>query len=107
MIIHENTWYYGNTTTIVICGGKALCKVTIDNEDKKVAWLSSVIVHPSIRRNGYGNMLLNLAILKAKEKGAKTLHLCTDGWMVEWYKRHGFYYSYTDENGMSVMKIKL
>lgn len=108
-MIHLNKWYWGISETIIIGGGKGVCKVSIENDDLSVAWLSDVSVIPLYRKRGYGNEILQWAIARAQCLGAKTLYLFTDpnDWPIEWYKRHGFVFDYTDDYGNSVLKYDL
>lgn len=93
MIIHDNIWKWGRALTIVLAGGKAMCRVSIDNEDGR-AWLDNVIVHESIRNQNYGTRLLGHAYQEAKKLGCDALWLFVDGpeWVQEWYERNGYFF---------------
>lgn len=90
--IHRNIWRWGRKDTIVIADGRALCQLSVEDENPAVAHLSGVSVCESSRRMGLGNELLELSKQHAREMGAKMLCLWADPeqWMVDWYKRHGF-----------------
>lgn len=92
VIIHKNIWHWGQQITIVIASGRALCFVSVENDDLAVAYLHNLIVHTSIRRRGYGRRLLILGERRARLMGCKKLVLWADpnDWMIEWYKRNGF-----------------
>jgi GNAT superfamily N-acetyltransferase len=109
-IIHHNEWWWGISETIIAGQGVAICKVSIENNDMSVAWLSDVSIVPAYRGRGYGNELLYYAIQRAQVvMRAKILYLRANphDWPIEWYKRHGFVFDYTDENGNSVLKLDL
>lgn len=97
VIIHKNIWHWGQKITIVIASGRALCCVSVENDDLSVAYLHDLIVHTSIRRRGYGRRLLTLGERRARLMNCKKLVLWADPteWMIEWYKRNGFV-----ENGL-------
>ena len=100
--IHRNIWNWGRGDIIVIADGRALCTVSVEDENPAVAYLSDVSVCESSRRMGFGNELLELSKEHAREMGAKMLCLWADPeqWMVEWYKRHGFKQQRVYDDGM-------
>lgn len=91
-VITTAQWRWGKKTYIALAGGLALCGISIDDIDTRIGWLHDVVVNPSVRRKGYGNMLLEIAKEQARKQGCLYLHLWVelDSWMEEWYKRHGF-----------------
>lgn len=101
VIIHKNEWHWGRKSTIVIEGGKALCAVSVEDDDYSVAYLTGVIVHPDARRRGLGNRLLELAKQRARMMQADRLYLWVypGVWMQDWYSRHGFKVSHVDDDG--------
>lgn len=101
VIIHKNEWYWGRKVTVVIDGGRGLCHVSVEDDDRSVAYLTDVIVHPEVRRNGLGNRLLELAKQRARIMDADKLFLWVypNTWMQDWYVRHGFKLSHVDDNG--------
>lgn len=100
--IHHNIWHWGRKDTIVIADGRALCQISIEDENPAVAHLSDVIVLESARGYGLGNNLLSAAKEHAREMGAKMLCLWTDPeqWMIHWYERHGFVQRCVYDDGM-------
>ena len=78
------------------------------DDDDGLAWLENVIVHESIRRQGYGNRLLFHAEQEAKKLGLDALWLFVDGpeWVKEWYERNGYVFHHY-EDGMAVMMNKI
>ena len=100
--IHQNVWSWGRKDTIVIADGRALCQLSIENENPSVAHLSDVIVWEPSRGYGLGNHLLAKAKEHAREMGAHLLCLWAypDGWVIDWYKRHGFRQHCVYDDGM-------
>ena len=92
MIVHKNIWHWGRQVTIILAGGRALCHVSIENENKSRAWLSGVSVCEKSRHRGLGNELLQAAERNARKRGAELLCLWADpnDWPIEWYKRKGY-----------------
>ena len=91
-VIHRNEWYWGRSVTVILAGGYASVKVSVEDDDRSVALISDLIVHPERRGEGLGNLLLEKACLEAAAMGAKKVLLSVepDSWMVGWYRRHGF-----------------
>lgn len=108
MIIHRNSWFWGNCSTIVAADGFGLCRLSVEYNDN-IAYLSDVIVYPDHQGQGIGNMLLEAAESEARRMGAIEIHLWTipGSWMIGWYGRHGYLYQWTDKNGNVVMKKRL
>lgn len=108
-IIHKNVWRWGRKDTIVIKDGRGLCTVSVEDKTPDVAHLSDVSVCKVWRNMGIGNTLLELAKKHAIEMGAKMLCLWVDpkGWMIEWYKRHGFSQYRVYKDGMVGLKLDL
>ena len=102
MLIHKNVWPWGRKDTIVILDGVAICQLSIENDNPAVAHLSDVIVYGPEQGKGYGNALLREAKTHAREMGAQLLCLwaAPDGWVIDWYKRHGFRQHCVYDDGM-------
>lgn len=109
VIYHKNKWNWGMGITIVIARGLALCTVSVTNDDYSVAYLSGVMVHTSVRKRGYGRLLLKYAERRARLLGCKKIVLSADPtqWVVDWYGRNGFVYSGKRKDGMIYMKKEL
>lgn len=107
-VIHDNTWDFGRTISIVLDSGNALCTVTLLDGDEE-AMLSGVIVHPTARKKGLGNHLLEVAERVTKEIlniNTIVLEVKEHTWVSEWYERYGYKticYSY----GMATMRKHL
>ena len=102
IIIHRNRWHWGRKHTIVANDGASLCQLSVEDDNPSVAWLSDVIVAGEYQQQGYGNELLSLAKMEARQMGAHMLCLWAspDGWVIDWYKRHGFRQTCVYDDGM-------
>ena len=109
VIYHKNNWPWGQQTIIVIASGRAMCSVSVENDDYSVAYLHNIIVHPSIRRRGYGRELLTLAQRRARLMKCTKLVLWADpnDWPFEWYKRNGFVVCDKRDDGLVNMEKEL
>ena len=109
VVIHSNRWFWGIAEYIIIAGGNGTCKVCFEDRDPGVAYLSDVSVHISARGQGLGNELLKIAIERARLAGCKTLRLWANpnDWPIEWYKRHGFVYKWTNLDDMDELDLAL
>lgn len=99
MVIHRHRWCWGIKTTIILGGGKALCCVSVDDDDINTAWLHDLLVQEKERGKGYGRALMAQAIKEAKRYGVKQMRLRVDAdnWVANWYGRCGFEYIGIDE----------
>ena len=74
-------------------------------------WLADVIIAPKHQKQGIGKMLLDVAVLKAKDLGFKKLYLFTfDPTMPEYYQRLGWKKIGMDKfksHPVTVMEVKL
>ncbi|MBI5448171.1 MAG: GNAT family N-acetyltransferase [Gammaproteobacteria bacterium] len=75
------------------------------------SWLGDLVVDPKYQKQGIGKMLVDVAVLKAKELGFKKLHLFTfDPTIPAYYQRLGWKEIGMDEfksNPVTVMEIGL
>lgn len=62
------------------------------NDDKKIVYLSNVLVDKGHRKQGLGNNILNIADKVAKNLKANTICLKVkqNTFVHEWYGRHGY-----------------
>lgn len=104
-VIHKNTWKWGRTETIINDGGRAICSVSVDNDETAVAWLHGLSVLPECRKEGRGRKILREAIIRAKEMGATTVRLKADPdtFVAGWYMREGFRHEYAENDGYVTM----
>lgn len=109
MIVHENTWRWGKSDTLVLAEGRAFCTVSIETDEPSVAFLSHVSVYEPYRRQGLGNMLLRAAEEYARKRGAREICLWADPdeWPIEWYKRKGYVIYRNGKKGYIALKKSL
>lgn len=110
MFIHQNTWIWGRTETIVVKDGAGICSVSIDNDDYSVAWIHGLSVLPAFRGQGLGRQLLETAQQQAEIMGAKVIFLkaIPDSFAAGWYYREGFRQEYAEEDtGLLIMSKAL
>ena len=109
MIIHKNTWTWGQTHTIVFKCGVGLVSVSIYNEEPDVAWIHGVSVIEDYRRQGIGTRILQLAEEEAVKMGAHTVKLSTlrESFMEDWYKKSGYEVIGEEDDVMDILLKKL
>lgn len=109
VLLHDNTWKWGRSVSIVIGGGIGLCKVQVE-KGEHVAWLTDISVWQPARRQGVGDRLIDEAVTAAIRMGAKKLLLWPDGeqWLLDWYHMRGFSFSgLITKDGHDVLSMKL
>lgn len=64
------------------------------NDDNEIIYLSNLFVNESLRKNGYGDRIIEWVFGYAKSHSFKTiiLNVVKNSWMEKWYKRKGFEY---------------
>lgn len=105
-MIHQNTWLWGRSETIVMKDGAGICSVSIENDDFSVAWIHNLSVIPGFRRQNLGKALLQTALRRAGEMGANIAFLKADpnSFVAGWYFREGFRQEYAEtDTGYLVM----
>ena len=73
--------------------GCGIARATPDNQDSAVAWLESMWVAPSHRRDGIGRLLVNKILAWARSRGMRTVKLSVTSSnepAICFYKRLGF-----------------
>ena len=62
------------------------------DDDPKTIYLSNVRVEPDARQQGLGRSILFMAEREAKKRKADTicLKVLKEGWVRDWYARHGY-----------------
>lgn len=86
--VYEHQWCSCKAAYITAAYG--LCKVDIYTD--RVAELTSLIVYPEARGNGYGDKIIDKAAEVARKAGCTHLVLWPDceDWVMDWYRRKGF-----------------
>jgi len=72
--------------------------MSITDERPDAAYISSLLVHESVRQRGIANAMLTFAEDKAKKAGCKQVYLGAKKgtFLIPWYERRG--YKIYDEN---------
>lgn len=100
IITHENEWWWGTSYTLITNDGLATIELCVENNEERNYYgtIQSLMVHPSVRRKGLGNVMLMFAEEKAKKLGLKQVVLCArkGTFLIPWYQRNG--YEIYDEN---------
>lgn len=91
-IRHDNTWIWGHSTIAITNDGCGTVTVQFYNDEPNVAYLTSLSVHESKRKCGYGTKLVKEAEKIAKEYNATRIILSADkkSWVFDWYVRLGY-----------------
>lgn len=87
-----------HTTLMAVEDGRPIGTVMIEygGWNKQQAMIWNLCVENDCRKKGLGTSLLKAAIDDAAKRGAAEVHLewCaddTEGWVLDWYKRQGFF----------------
>lgn len=107
--LHDNSWSWGRSITIVTHEGKGVVSISIENTDSKTAWIHGLSVIKYYRRQGYGRQLMKLAMRKARFLDCEVVMLkAKKGEFPEhWYKRLGFVECGHDDDGLVILKKRL
>lgn len=101
IIRHENVWQWGKTITLVGDDGKAIVKMSFENDDPGVCFISDLSVVPDVRRQGLATQLMRVCERICSDMGIFRLDL--DSVLVDWvqdfYKKLG-YVRIREENGL-------
>lgn len=89
---HRNNWPWGKSTIINILDGAGTVKVTVEDDNPKMACISSLSVVPDKRHCGFGKQLLKMAEEEARVMGCTKvmLYAVVGEFTVEWYQREGY-----------------
>jgi GNAT superfamily N-acetyltransferase len=90
--VHQNTWWWGQTHTVVRRNGHGLVNVSVHNDIPGVATIHGLSVTEDYRKIGIGYSLLYWAEQEAKSMGATEVELCAErgSWIEDWYVRCGY-----------------
>lgn len=79
--------------------GYAVAKFHIDSSAPNIGVLQDMYVSETHRSKGFGTIMQELREDYAKEMGCDKTALCVqkNSWMVDWYKRRGYYKFASDE----------
>ncbi len=92
LVVFENEWWWGHSTTFITTDGKATVVLSVRKDSPEWGYISSFMVHDSVRRQGIGTALMKETEERARQKGLKYLYLQADKskFVKEWYERLGF-----------------
>ncbi len=81
-------------------------RLWIEDKNPRELFLSNLIVQPTERGKGIGQLLLDYSEVAAKKLGLKriALKVLKDSWMEEWYKRNGYLEDYVWDEEERVVK---
>ncbi len=92
----KNTWWWGQSITIVRCDGKAMVSLSVFNEyTSNCGYVNELIVHESIRRKGVGRAMMQEVERQARMMGLDYIYLGArkTSFVAGWYMRLGYYVS--------------
>jgi len=92
MIVHENTWPWGQTLDIIANGGYGCVTMSFEKANPGVAYISGLSVLPQYRRNGLATTLLKFCEDECRKRGIFRMDLnsVTESFVVSFYEKHGF-----------------
>lgn len=98
--LHYDPGERASCVTIMLDGGIGLVRLTWYDDDE-IALISDLHVVDCARRIGLGGFLLLLVIETARFLGFEMIQLkvLKQSWMEEWYKKVGFIFTQSDEDG--------
>ena len=81
-------------------------RLWISDKNPRELFLSNLIVQPTERGKGIGQLLLDYSEVAAKKLGLKriALKVLKDSWMEVWYKRNGYLEDYIWDEEERVVK---
>ena len=92
MVVHENTWPWGQSLDFIADGGHGCVSVSFEKSNPGVAYISGLSVIPQYRRNGIATRLLKHCEDECKSRGIFRIDLnsVTEPFVVSFYEKHGF-----------------
>ena len=103
-IVHENKWPWGYTMDVISSRAEACVKLSFDNDNPGVCFLSGLSVLPQHRRKGFATNILDVCEQLCLERGIFRIDLnsvLTD-YVQAFYKKWGFC-PIKEENGLIQM----
>lgn len=108
-ISHKRDWPDMVSLMVMEKDGRAMVHFYKYHDDPSTLFLSDLSVDPEHRKQGIGNLILNIAEDVARQTGADSISLWVekDSWMSEWYQRKGYqFWSEKDGQENNVWLIK-
>lgn len=91
-IFTEAKWEEHTKIHFMSFDGSVYGQLYFYHDEPEKFMLAELMVSPAKRNKGLGTKMQQIREKKAKEMGAKTLHLWVekDSWLIDWYKRRGY-----------------
>lgn len=91
-LTYRNSWPWGDTVTFIADDGKATGEVSFESQHP-FGYICNLMVHPSARRQGRADRLLELLEAEILKRGRNwaVLGVANKGWKYHWYIRKGYY----------------
>ena len=92
LVVHENTWPWGKTVSIVAFGGFAMVDLSFEKNNPGVCYLSGLSVIPTQRKQGYAKALMERAELWCRRSGIFRIDLNSvkEQFVMDFYHKLGF-----------------
>ena len=93
IVEHNNRWHWGETVDLIAVNGVAAVKISFEDENPGVAFVSGLIVREEHRRQGWASALLEAVEHECRQRGCFRIDLETyvePAWLEEFYIRRGF-----------------
>lgn len=92
LIWHHNQWPWGKTITVVLANGGALVRMSFEDRNPGVCFVSGLMVIPPMRKKGIATHLMLACESYCRDNGIFRMDLdsvLTD-WTQEFYKKLGY-----------------
>lgn len=106
MVIHTNTWSWGETVLLVGFDGLGVVELYFEKKDPYVAYLSGLSVVPEARRKGYATILMQCAedICRNRDVFRIDLRAVKEQFVMDFYHKLGFVDIEEEEGLMGMYK---
>ena len=92
IILHENIWWWGKSYTFITSDGRAMVKLSLDDEIPRAGYINSLMVFETDRQQGIGTALMKEveAFARKLDLGSIYLDARKGTFLIDWYRRLGF-----------------
>ena len=107
MVIHTNTWSWGETVLLVGFGGLGVVELYFEKKDPYIAYLSGLSVVPEARLKGYATILMQEAERICYERNIFRIDLraVKEQFVMDFYHKLGFVDIEEEEGLMRMYKM--
>lgn len=107
MVIHTNTWSWGESVLVVGFDGLGVVELFFEKKDPYVAYLSGLSVVPEERRKGYATILMQWAedICRNRDVFRIDLRSVKEHFVMDFYHKLGFEDIEEEEGLMRMYKM--